>query len=249
MTEFSLREISISRNKKMIYNRFSLSVEKSKVLALIAPSGRGKTTLLDFIAGLFSRQDESVSFSGDVVFSEMNSGRPFISYIFQEDRLIPSLSVLQNVMLPLENLLEKSEAHRRAFTYLEKTGLKSKINAMPSALSGGEKQRASLARAFAFPSEILLMDEPFQSQDIKTKSNLIELFLAMQQEEKRTVVFVTHEIREAVKIADRILVLDGSPVNVLADLQNVPDSGAYFDLSGEGLAVEKKIIALLYAAR
>lgn len=242
MTELSLRNVTISRGRKLIYSHFSLDIEKSKVIALIAPSGRGKTTLLDFIAGLFSKNDDTTDFSGNVQFAQNCGDRPLISYVFQEDRLVPQLSILQNVMLPLENLMEKVEAKKRALVYLEKTGLEQKINSFPKNLSGGEKQRASLARAFAYPSSILLLDEPFQSQDIRTKSNLIELFLAMQSDEKRTVLFVTHEIREAVKIASRILVLDGNPVKILADISNTPDKNQYYDLSAEGLQTEKVII-------
>ncbi len=180
--------------ESLIYKDFSLDIAKSEILALFAPSGCGKTTLLNYIAD--------------------NNKNGNTAYIFQEPRLIPSLTVLQNIMLPLSNLMSQSMSLEHARQYLEKTGLKQKQNAFPNELSGGEKQRASLARAFAYPSGLLLMDEPFQSQDYKTKTKLMQMFETLQKEQNRTAILVTHTPSEAEKLAHRTIKLQGRPVTV-----------------------------------
>ncbi len=181
--------------ESLIYRDFSLNIAKSEILALLAPSGCGKTTLLNYIAA--------------------NNKNENTAYIFQEPRLIPSLTVLQNIMIPLSNLMSQSMALEHAMQYLEKTGLKQKQNALPTELSGGEKQRASLARAFAYPSGLLLMDEPFQSQDFETKAKLMQLFETLQKEQNRTAILVTHTPSEAEKLAHRTIKLQGRPVTVV----------------------------------
>src|SRR5574344_407935 len=188
----AVNHLSIERGGKKLYSDFSLSLSSSERLALIAPSGAGKTTLLDFIAGLIPSGEQG--FSGDVSFK----GR--ISYLFQEPRLIPCCTVLENVMLPLENVFTQEESYSRALLYLEKTGLSDKSCSYPGELSGGEKQRAALARAFAYPSDLLLMDEAFQSQDIKQKIALIDTLKLLIEQQPRPLILVTHDVREAAEL-------------------------------------------------
>ena len=185
--------------KKLIFKDFSLDVPASEILAILAPSGCGKTTLLNYIA------------------SQNNYGNK--AYIFQEPRLIKQLTVLQNILLPLSNCMSKRDALKHATSYLEKTGLLETKNTFPEALSGGERQRVSLARAFTYPAGILLMDEPFQSQDSDTKEKLMHLFASLQKEQNRTVIMVTHTPSEAESLAHRTLKLQGRPVTVIETLK------------------------------
>jgi NitT/TauT family transport system permease protein len=211
----AVNHLSVERGGKKLYSDFSLSLAPSERLALIAPSGAGKTTLLDFIAGLIPFGEQG--FEGSVFFD----GK--ISYLFQEPRLIPCCTILENIMLPLENMFTAEEAYSRALLYLEKTRLSDKSNAYPGELSGGEKQRAALARAFAYPSDLLLMDEAFQSQDIKQKISLIDTLKSLLDQQPRSLILVTHDVCEAAEVCSRIVVMSGSPLVIAADEQNTPD--------------------------
>lgn len=217
MTDIRIKNLTLERGGKDLFKDFSFDFEGETITALIAPSGAGKTSLLDLIAGLLPNADKSISFC---VRGKPRTARALISYVFQEDRLIKSSTVFQNVLFPLVSLFPADEAKNRARTYLEKCGLKDKLNAFPSELSGGEKQRVSLARSFAYPSRILLMDEAFQSLDLHIKFRLMALFVKLCREEKRTVLLVTHDIREAICLARRIVVLRGSPLSIVLDETN-----------------------------
>ena len=217
MTDIRIKNLTFERGGKSLFKDFSLDFEAETITALIAPSGAGKTSLFDLIAGLLPNGDKSVAFC---VRGKPRTARALISYVFQEDRLIKSSTVFQNVLLPLVSLFSAAEAKKRARTYLEKCGLEDKLNAFPGELSGGEKQRVSLARAFAYPSRVLLMDEAFQSLDLHIKFRLMTLFTKLCREEKRTVLLVTHDIREAICLARRIVVLRGSPLSIVLDETN-----------------------------
>jgi ABC-type nitrate/sulfonate/bicarbonate transport system ATPase subunit len=241
-----IQDLCLTRGNRELYRHFSLDISANEVLALIAPSGHGKTTLLDFIGGILpSRQ---VSFTGTLSFEGQGisgSQKPRISYLFQDGLLIESATVLQNVVFPLVNISGKKEAYDRAVFFLQKAGLADKLDSFPGCLSGGEKQRAAIARAFAYPSQLLLMDEAFQSQDIYVKIQLMELLDEMLSETGRTVLFVTHEIREAVTVAGRILVLDSCPVQVLLDTKNRRNLTTYTDPDDDTTMLEKRITGLL----
>ncbi|MBP3709402.1 MAG: ABC transporter ATP-binding protein [Treponema sp.] len=213
-TALSISGLTIIRNNKVLYKDFSLVVKKNAVTCLIAPSGSGKTTLLDYIANTL---DDSASYAhGNMTFGE-NGGHPLFSFLFQEPRLIPSATVLQNVLLPLVNVMDFSQAKRRAYEFIERVELAEKINSFPDELSGGEKQRTAIARSFAFPSNFFLFDEPFQSQDLKIKLHLIAIVRQLLAAEKRTVLFVTHDAKEAVILSDRIIVMEGNPLCIIFD--------------------------------
>lgn len=268
MTDIHIKHLTLERGGKSLFKDFSFDFEAETITALIAPSGAGKTSLFDLIAGLLQTADKSVSFCTR---GESSVEKALISYVFQEDRLIKSSTVFQNVLFPLVSLFPADEAEKRARTYLEKCGLKDKLHAFPDELSGGEKQRASLARAFAYPSRVLLMDEAFQSLDLHIKFRLMALFSKLCREEKRTVLSVTHDIREALCLARRIVVLRGSPLSAVLDEKNksilfnraesetavcgtadsVREAGAdavknaYIRLGPEKAALEEKILNLL----
>jgi len=205
MVSVNVQNISITRGFKCLYKNFSVSF-KPQVTAFIAPSGAGKTTLFNCIAGLFTPDAGTISKKTGIV-----------SYLFQEPRLLPTQTVLQNITLPLIRTFGPTNAQKRSLYYLQKVGLISKVNSLPAELSGGEKQRVALARAFAYPSDILLMDEAFQSQDIRLKLQLGKLFKTLLADEPKTVIMITHDIREAIDLSDRVLVLDESPLKIKLD--------------------------------
>ena len=172
--------------KDTVYENFNISFEEGKITCILGESGCGKTTLLNCIANL-------IDFDGDIPRLEA-------TYAFQTPRLVPCLTVRQN----LEIVCKDSEKIKHILT---KVGLSDKADKYPSMLSGGEAQRVSLARAFVFGGDILLLDEPFSSLDLKLKFSVCDLFLSLQRERNITALFVTHDIEEALKVADRIVIL------------------------------------------
>ncbi|GHU87059.1 aliphatic sulfonates import ATP-binding protein SsuB 1 [Spirochaetia bacterium] len=174
---------------------------------ILGPSGCGKTTLLRLIAGLLKPHDGSITAA-----NWRNT-----SFVFQEPRLLPWKTVLQNVMLPIVGLMGKTEAENRARHFLDLVSLGDKEAALPSELSGGQQQRAGMARAFAYPGQIILMDEPFQSLDIPLRIQLMDLTNRLLHEFPRLAVIVTHDPREAVYMGNRIIVLGNPPSGIIFD--------------------------------
>jgi len=187
-----IESLSVSYGDRTVFSDFSIDFPEDEITVILGPSGVGKTTLLNSLA------------VGSV------------SYVFQEPRLIPWHTVERNLSLVLPG--DQRAARDRAREYLAKVGLGDRLRSFPDRLSGGERQRVSIARAFAYPAPLLLMDEPFQSQDPATKAQLIDLVRALRAEEHRTVIAVTHDLREAAALADRAVVLAGRPARIALDL-------------------------------
>jgi NitT/TauT family transport system ATP-binding protein len=229
-------KLSIARGGKQLYKDFTLTFEASKVTAILAGSGKGKTTLLDIIAGLLPPDAGTVTLAHSV------------AYLFQEPLLLPWRSLLQNVALPLEQTLGKKTAETTALFYLNQVGLGDKAHRLPAELSVGEMQRAALARAAAYPAPVLLMDEAFQSQDLPLKMALMALtkkLFARESPSPRTTLLVTHDLREAISLADRILVLTGEPLHIALDTPVPRSDSSYTHLSPELLKLEEDIIDVL----
>lgn len=200
--DLSLQNLTVKKGESLIYENFSITLEDCKITTILSPSGGGKTTLLDCIA------------------KEAEKKGIFTSYIFQEPRLLESLTVYQNIYEPLKNQFVPSKSMELTARYLELTGLSDKSELYPHNLSGGEKQRVSIARAFAFNSSVLLLDEPFQSQDLHIKIKLMELLKNLLKESPKTAVFVTHDIHEASELSDRIIVIKDRPAKIVLDLDS-----------------------------
>lgn len=199
--EFSLKSVEKSYGDLAVLAGLSMDVERDRIVAVLGPSGCGKTTLLSLIAGLI------VPDGGEI---EGTSGKDF-SFLFQEPRLLDWLTVRQNVAFVLKDRMPAGRVEAVADAYVNRVGLADYSHAYPRRLSGGQRQRVSLARALAFPSRILLMDEPFKSLDLALKLDLIGQFLALWAAEPRTVVCVTHDVKEAILLADEIHVLTAKP--------------------------------------
>lgn len=202
---YALHDIRKSFGPLVVLDGFSLEIPERKVTAILGPSGCGKTTLLNILAGLVPPDSGERRGLGDVRFG----------CVFQEPRLVPSLSALENVELVLRASFELPERRERALRLLSAVGLEDSRNLRPRQLSGGMRQRVSLARAFAYPADVLLLDEPFQSVDLRTRIGLMDAFLDLQTADPRTVVFVTHEVKEALYLGDIVVVLSDKPARIL----------------------------------
>ena len=189
----------------------SFAVEEGEFIAVIGPSGCGKTTLLSLAAGLIAPSSGSIRVRG----GEQGAGR--FGYMLQRDELFPWRTVEQNILLPLEIRRDRSpQAARRALALAEKYGLGGFLKQYPARLSGGMRQRAALIRTLAASPDILLLDEPFSALDYQTRLNVCDDVYHIIRSEKKTALLVTHDISEAISVADRILVLSARPARVVA---------------------------------
>lgn len=193
-----------SYSSKTLYENFNIIFKYNRVNCILGESGCGKTTLLNLISG--SLKSEKGVVEG------VSKGR--ISYVFQEDRLIEWKTLYENLDIPLRGKLLPKERSCIINNILQQVGLKGNANNFPRNLSGGMRQRASIARAFCYPSDVLIMDEPFKSLDPKNKEIIIELFKGLLIREKKTVLYVTHDIEEALDLGEEIFILGGSPVTI-----------------------------------
>jgi NitT/TauT family transport system ATP-binding protein len=186
----------------------NLDVQPGQMLALLGKTGCGKSTIFNMIAGLAEPTSGTVRVQGRDPFADFDSFRGRIAIVFQNDRLLPWRSAIGNVELGLE-MLEIPVEQRRATAqlWLTKLGLAGHENDFPHALSGGMRQRVSIARAFATNANILLCDEPFSALDESTAGRLRAEFVRLVKENNKTAVFITHSISEALEIGDRIVVL------------------------------------------
>jgi NitT/TauT family transport system ATP-binding protein len=189
----------------------SFGVRPGEFLSVIGPSGCGKSTLFNVIGGLLSHTSGTVSVAGETI----NSPHKSIGMVFQEESTFPWRSVTDNVAFPLELIgMPKAQRIERARHFISLVGLDGFENRYPNELSGGMRQRVSLARTLASEPKILLMDEPFAALDEQTRLLLGDKVLQIQQQLKQTTLLITHNITEAVQMSDRILVMTYRPGKV-----------------------------------
>ncbi|ADI01799.1 MAG TPA: ABC transporter ATP-binding protein [Syntrophothermus lipocalidus] len=204
----SLCHISKEFDGLKVLEDLTLEVKENTLTCILGPSGSGKTTLLNIIAGIIEPDaGEMVGFAGHR-----------ISYIFQETRLLKWKTVRGNLDFVLKDHLSPSARQQTISHYLQLVGLEEFQNYYPEKLSGGMKQRVSLARAFAYPAEILLMDEPFVGLDLGLKLSLMHSFLDLWLAERRSTFFVTHDIQEALFLGEEVFVLTHRPGRIKGHL-------------------------------
>lgn len=204
MKDIIIKNFSCSYEQKTIFQNFDVTFEQGKINVVLGGSGIGKTTLLNAMASLKSYDGSIEGCEGGV------------SYIFQKDRLIPSISVYKNLDLVLKAVVKDKRVRKETIeSTSEALEISDVLNSFPSEISGGQAQRASMARAFLFPSDVLLLDEPFKALDTSLKARLINKFVALQRQSKKTVVFVTHAIDECLLCADNYFVFAANPVEVV----------------------------------
>jgi len=190
---------------KSIFDNFSLRISDKKITALLGGSGVGKTTLLNAVAGLIEYEGQ-VSFGGAV------------SYVFQEHRLIPFMTVRQNLEYVLTDAIkDKTAINGLIDGVLSVVGLRALADKKADDLSGGEKQRVTLARALAYPSEVVLMDEPFNSLDIGLKIKIMTEYRRLIKQYDKTCLFVTHSVDEALFFADNVVFLKPNQAILLGE--------------------------------
>lgn len=192
---------------KPVIGQFHLKLQANEFVCLFGPSGCGKTTLFNLISGLDS------DFDGDIRFHD-SRGRPMIGYVFQNPRLLPWRTVRQNIELAINGDVNAAAVDE----LLEAMQLTSFQNEYPERLSLGMSRRVAIIRAFIINPDLLLMDEPFVSLDAATAKQARELLLQLWQQRPHTVLFVTHDLREAIMLADRIVFLSASPMRVFKEI-------------------------------
>ena len=181
-----IKDFNLSYNSVVLFNHFNFQVKKGQCAGIFGPTGTGKTSLLNKIVEDYLKKEN-------------------ISYIFQDNKLIEDLSVFENIFIPLKNKFPKTEAEKRASFFIKKLNLVSKKNEKVKVLSGGEKQRVNIARAFAYPRSLLLMDEPFSAQDSENKKNIINMTKKICNDNNITSVIVSHERDDLNSLCDFII--------------------------------------------
>ena len=182
------------------------SVEEGEFVAIIGPSGCGKTTLLSLAAGLLTPTKGEVKTNGCS-----------FGYMLQKDELFPWRTIEKNIFLPLEiKRANTADNRQRALALAEKYGLEKFLKSYPSSLSGGMRQRAALIRTLAVNPDVLLLDEPFSALDYQTRLSVCDDVYKIIRSEKKTALLITHDISEAISVADRVLVLSRRPARVVA---------------------------------
>lgn len=196
-----LEHVTVAFKDHVVLDGLSMAFEPHQITALYGPSGCGKTTLLNAIASLVPYQGH-ISLPGK------------IAYVFQEDRLMPWLTVYENIAFVLKDIIDEDHLGPLITHYLELVGLLAMKDKYPKALSGGMKRRVSLARAFAYPSEVLLMDEPFNGLDDELKAQIMTDFMTLWQEDPRTVLWVTHDESDVMRMSHQMVYLKGCPLGI-----------------------------------
>ncbi|APW64826.1 hypothetical protein LPB137_02670 [Poseidonibacter parvus] len=215
--------LSININSKKyqenkIIDNFKLKINKSEFISIIGPSGCGKTSLLNIVSNI----DDD--YLGSILFDNENISKSNIGVMFQDSRIIPWLSVFENIMLV--SISKNEEEIKNA---LIEVGLKDYINSYAKELSGGMQRRVALVRAFINKPEVLLLDEPFISLDHPTAQSLRNDFMRFYEKYKPTVILVTHDLKEAITLSKRIVFLDSKPMKVILDFENKKDFSSNLD--------------------
>jgi ABC-type nitrate/sulfonate/bicarbonate transport system ATPase subunit len=196
-----------------VLRRVSFDLPAGAIVAILGPSGAGKSTLLNLAAGLIRPDDGTVSVLGANTRGAVDWGR--VGYMFQDDRLLPWRVALTNVTLALEaGQMPAPERRRRARAALDTVGLADFADAYPHQLSGGMRSRVALARSLVGEPELLLMDEPFSRLDPQTRASLHRELLRIRDLRRLSILFVTHDVEEAVVLADRIVLMSARPGQV-----------------------------------
>lgn len=224
------KSISKKYEENLILENINFELYSGEIISILGPSGIGKTTFLNILIGLTEQT------SGEII----NFGNK-IGYVFQEDRLVSWLNLFENI-----KLVQKNSNDNEIFKNLELVGLSDYYNYFPSQLSGGMKHRGSIARALTYAGDIMLLDEPFKSLDIKLRLELLDLMKFLKDTRKIGFILVTHDIEEAVYVSDRILIFKGKPAKIVKEI-NVSKKRLNNQLKIEDeIILKKEIFESLY---
>lgn len=212
------RDVSVSFGEELIYDRLSFDVREREFLCILGPSGCGKSTSLRLMGDLLGIQGGTVDVEGHAPADAWDR----LAYVFQSPRLVPWRTALGNVVLGMDlrfDRMDKADKTATAEKLLDLVGLSKDTRKYPAMLSGGERQRVAIARALSVDPDIILMDEPFSALDLNTRHRMRGEIIRIWRETQKTIVFVTHDIDEALVLADRILLLSNKPTSVLDVLE------------------------------
>ena len=208
MKDIIFKNFSFSYPDKEIYKNFNAVFFGGKINVVLGASGVGKTTLLNALTGLSGFD------------SEIENMPKNVSYIFQSDRLVKTISVEKNLDFVLKNAIPDKTARKNAIYDMAKLlEISDVLKKLPTEISGGQAQRVQMARAFLYPSEVMLLDEPFKGLDVSLKTRLIKKFLELWGRDGRTVVLVTHDVYDALLMGDKVFVLSGSPADIVYETE------------------------------
>jgi NitT/TauT family transport system ATP-binding protein len=230
---FEVKGIRKHFGDEAVLDALDLAFPENSISVVLGPSGCGKTTLLNILAGL------DHDFEGTVTGFE----RGMSSYVFQEDRLLPWLSAVDNIAFVLRPSMRTNEALRIATEALAAVGLAGSTRKKPGELSGGMRRRVALARAFAYPSKTILLDEPFSSLDLKTRIAVMDLFVDLRSLDGRNAIVVTHDVREAIYLGDHIATLSDKPARVRDQFDLELDRSERAYSSGAAASIEARLYA------
>jgi NitT/TauT family transport system ATP-binding protein len=221
----------------------NLDIEKEEFISLVGPSGCGKTTLLRIIAGLEEPTSGEILLEGN----EIRGPDPERGMVFQEYSLFPWLNIIDNISFGLEMKgIGKEERRKAAAEYIDIVNLKGFENSYPHELSGGMRQRVAIARALANAPKLLLMDEPFGALDAQTRNRMQNELLDIHEKTRKTVIFVTHSVDEAVYLSDRVVVLSTRPGRIREIIEiDLPEGKKRERTDPEFIRLRKYILSLI----
>ena len=235
-SKISLNHISKSYDNMKILKDITLHVNEGELISIVGPSGSGKSTIFNIITKLTNIDGGEVDISGKV------------SYMYQKDMMVPWKKVIDNIAIPLVlKGIKKSEARREVEKYIETFGLKGFEYKYPTQLSGGMKQRANFLKTFLTSNEIILLDEPFGALDSITRKNLQKWLIDLKQKMNSTILFITHDIDEAILISDRVYVITEKPAVIKGEIKiQLPECGENeVSLCKEYIDLKRSLIKLL----
>ncbi|MDC7220036.1 MAG: ATP-binding cassette domain-containing protein [Spirochaetales bacterium] len=195
--EIKIKDLTMAYGDTKIFDKLNLTLQSGKTTCLLGESGCGKTTLLNLLAGTLTAQSGTIQ--------PQTFGH--VSFVFQDSLLLPWMNVLDNVAYLMDDRLTRKERHERAGHLIQRVGLEGYEKHYPTELSGGMSRRVTLARALGKEASLLLMDEPFSSLDDGLKDRLVILLKELLEEEKKTVLYVTHDKRIATELSDHVLLM------------------------------------------
>ncbi|PLR78651.1 ABC transporter ATP-binding protein [Bacillus sp. V3-13] len=213
MSKLAVKNISVSFGTNKVLDNVSLEVNEGEFTAILGPSGSGKSTLFSLVGGILAQDEGHIYLDGKLI----NGKQGFISYMPQSPALFPWRTVLQNVLLGQE--LHGKTDKQTAIEMLITAGLSDYEKAFPHELSGGMKQRAAFIRALLSPQTVMCLDEPFSALDEFTRLDMQKWLLSIWEIHRKTILFITHNIEEALFLADRIIVLSDKPASIAAEFR------------------------------